>query len=285
MPRLTYVNGRFVPHPDAAVHIEDRGYQFSDGVYEAWGITDGTFGDIELHLDRLERSLGELRIPAPMSRAALKLVLKETVRRNRLKHGMVYLQITRGVAPRDHPFPAFPLQPAIVIVAKAIPRGAYDGQIADGIKIATVPDQRWARPDIKSVSLLGNVLAIQAARDAGAYDAWQVDKDGFVTETSRANAWIVDADGNLVTRKADNAILNGITRRVLMTLVEAEGRQIIERSFTVAEAKSAREAFQTSSSAWLLPVVEIDGQPVGNGKPGSITTALREIYMNHAMIE
>lgn len=283
MPRVSYVNGHYVPHREAVVHVEDRGYQFSDGVYEVWGVAGGKLVDFNLHLDRLERSLGELRITKPMSRAALTLVLKELVRRNRIRDGMVYLQVTRGVAPRDHAFPLKPVRPAVVVTAKPIPAAFYDGKVTNGIKVITVPDQRWARPDIKSVSLLGNVLAIQAARDEGADDAWQVGRDGFITEGSRSNAWIVDQDGNLVTRKADNAILNGITRRVIIGLAEKEGRKIIERPFTPDEAKTAREAFQTSASAWVLPVVEIDGQPIGNGKPGSIATAVRETYVTSAL--
>jgi len=283
MPRVSYVNGRFVPHGEAAVHVEDRGYQFSDGIYEVWGIASGKLIDLELHLDRMERSLGELRIDQPMSRAALTLLLKEVVRRNRLKNGMVYLQISRGVAPRDHAFPTKPVLPALVITARPLSPSFYDSKVASGIKVITLPDQRWARPDIKTVSLLGNVLAIQAARDVGADDAWQVDREGFITESSRSNAWIVDSDGNLITRKADNAILNGITRRVIISLAAKEGRKIIERPFTVEEAKSAREAFQTSASAYVLPVVEIDGQPVANGRPGSVATGVRETYMNNSV--
>ncbi len=283
MPRVSYVNGRFVPHGDALVHVEDRAYQFSDSVYELWGVMNGKLIDHELHLDRLERSLGELRIEAPMSRAALALLLKEMVRRNRIKNGAVYLQISRGVAPRDHAFPTELVAPAIVMTAKPIAPAYYAGKFKDGIKIITVPDIRWARRDIKSTSLLGNVLAIQAARDAGADDAWQVDGEGFITEGSRSNAWIVDKDGNLVTRRADNDILNGITRRVIIGLAEDEGRKIIERAFTVDEAQGAREAFQTSASAGVIPVVEIDGRPVANGSPGSVVTAVREIYLKNAL--
>lgn len=279
MPRVSYVNGRFVPHTEAAVHVEDRGYQFSDAIYEVWGVAGGKLIDFDLHLDRMERSLRELRIPEPMSRAALSLLVKEMVRRNKLKHGMVYLQISRGVAPRDHAFPTKPVAPAIVMTAKHLPTTYYKGKVEKGLKIITLPDIRWGRPDIKTVSLLGNVLAIQAARDAGADDAWQVDREGYITEGSRSNAWIVDADGNLVTRKADHSILNGITRRVIISLAEQEGRKIIERPFTVEEAKSAREAFQTSASAMVLPVVEIDGQPVANGAPGSVALAVREFYL------
>ncbi len=283
MPRFAYVNGQFVPHSEGVVHIEDRGYQFADGVYEAWGVSQGIIVDFEPHLDRLNRSLGELQIDWPMSRRALAMNIRELSRRNRLNEGIIYLQVTRGVAPRDHAFPTHPVAPSVVITAKPLSRAKYEETAARGINVISVPDQRWARPDIKSVSLLPNVLAIQKARDNGAFDAWQVDAEGFVTESSRTNAWIVDADGNLITRKDDNAILSGITRKVIMALMEREGRKIIERPFTVEEAKSAREAFQSSASAWIMPVVEIDGQPIGNGQPGSVALGLRELYMREAV--
>ena len=282
MPRVAYVNGQYVPHREAAVHVEDRGYQFSDGVYEVWGVANGVLTDFELHLDRLERSLRELRIAEPMSRKALSAVVHEVARRNRVRNGIVYLQVTRGVAPRDHGFPKKPVPPAVVVTARPMTPGFYNAMIENGIKVITVPDIRWGRPDIKSVSLLANVMAMQEARDAGASDAWQVDRDGFITETSRANAWMVDEDGNLVTRKADRAILSGIPRQVIFQLAEKEGRKIIERPFTPEEAKAAREVFQTSSSAWLLPVVEIDGTTIANGRPGSVALAVREIYAKSA---
>ena len=282
MPRFAYVNGQFENHETGAVHIEDRGYQFADGVYEAWGVSKGVIVDFDLHLDRLTRSLSELRIEWPMSRKALSIVLREMRRRNRINEGIIYLQITRGVAPRDHPFPTTPVKPSIVITAKPLSRPKYEAMAEGGITIITVPDERWARPDIKSVSLLPNVLAIQKARDAGAFDAWQVDKEGFVSESSRTNAWIVDKDGNLVTRQVSNAILSGITRRVIVALMEKDGRKVIERAFTVEEAKSAREAFQSSASAWIMPVVEIDGQPIGNGAAGSVALSLRKLYLEHA---
>jgi len=283
MPRVSYVNGRFVPHADAEVHVEDRGYQFSDGVYEVWCVMAGKLVDHELHLDRLERSLGELRTMMPMSRAALTSLVKEMVRRNRVRDGLVYLQVTRGVAPRDHAFPTEGVMPSVVLTAKSIPAAYYDAKVKRGIKIISVPDIRWSRPDIKSVSLLPNVLAIQAARDEGADDAWQVDREGFVTESSRANAWIVDKDGNLVTRKADTSILNGITRRVILALAKDEGRKIIERPFTVEEAQGAREAFQSSASAGVMPVVEIDGKPIANGSPGSVALGVRDSYVKNAL--
>jgi len=278
LSRIAYVNGRYLRHAKAAVHIEDRGYQFSDGVYEVCGIRNGRFMDEALHLERLERSLGELRIAMPLSRAALRHVLREVVRRNRIANGLVYLQVTRGVAPRDHPFPASHVPPALVVTAKRLNEARIAAAVAKGVAVATMPDLRWARRDIKSVSLLPNILAKQAAREAGAYEAWLVDAEGFVTEGSSTNAWIVDRDGRLVTRPASHDILNGVTRRVLLEAAKAEGIEVIERPFTPQEAKSAREAFISASSAIIIPVVRVDGEPVGNAEPGSLTLRLREAY-------
>lgn len=281
MSRIAYVNGRYIRHDEAAIHIEDRGYQFSDGVYEVCGIRGGKLMDESLHMDRLERSLAEMRIGAPMSRGALRLVMREVVRRNHVVDGLVYLQVTRGVAPRDHPFPAVPVAPSIVITAKRLNAARIAASVEKGVSVVTLPDIRWARRDIKSVSLLPNILAKQAAREAGAYEAWLVDRDGFVTEGSSTNAWIVDREGRLVTRPASADILNGVTRLVLLKAARAEGMEVVERAFTPEEAKGAREAFISASSAILIPVTRIDGAPVGNGAPGSLSLRLREAYFTH----
>ena len=279
MPRESYVNGRYVPHAEAAVHIEDRGYQFADGVYEVVTVCDGALVDEAPHLDRLERSLAELRIPMPMSRTALKLITREVLRRNRVSRGVVYMQVTRGVARRDHKFPNG-ARPALVVSAwQTKPHSAT--LLAEGAKVITLRDIRWERCDIKSVSLLPNVLAKQAAVEAGAYEAWQVDKDGMVTEGSSTNAWIVTGDRKVVTRAASPAILNGITRLSLIRLIESEGYDLEERAFGVEEAKAAREAFITSSSSFVLPVTQIDDTPVGNGHPGMLTGKLRQLYLDY----
>jgi len=278
MSRIAYVNGRYVPHADAAVHVEDRGYQFADGVYEVCAIVDGLLIDETLHLDRLDRSLDELRIESPMGRSALKVVMREVVRRNRIRNGLVYMQVTRGVARRDHPFPKG-IKPALVVTARAIAPEKIEANNSNGVAVATVPDIRWGRCDIKSVSLLPNVLAKQAAREAGAYEAWLVDKDGFVTEGSSTNAWIVDADGNLVTRDVTNSILRGVTRTSLFTVAKAAGIPIVERRFTVDEAKRAREAFISSATGYATPVVRIDDTVIGNGQPGSLAERLRDLYL------
>lgn len=277
MSRIAYVNGSYVPHRRAAVHIEDRGYQFADGVYEVVGIIEGRLIDEELHLDRLDRSLGELGIRQPMSRASLRFVMAEMIRRNQLRNGMLYMQITRGVAPRDHVFPAN-AKPAIVMTARRL-KPADPKVVARGVDVVTAPDLRWKRCDIKSVSLLPNVLAKQAAKKKGAYEAWLVDDDGRVTEGSATNAWIITAKGVLVTHKPDVAILNGVTRRSVMGLAKKEGFKIEERNFSVKEALAAREAFITSTTNYVMPVVRIDGKPIGDGKPGAFSRRLREEYI------
>ncbi|MDR3498596.1 MAG: D-amino-acid transaminase [Parvibaculum sp.] len=278
MSRIAYVNGRYVRHAEAAVHIEDRGYQFADGVYEVCGVRGGRLMDEALHLERLERSLGELRIAMPMSLPALRHVLREVVRRNRISNGMVYFQITRGVAPRDHPFPPKGTPSSIVVTAKRLNEARVARSVEQGVAVVTRPDERWARRDIKSVSLLPNILAKQSAREAGAYEAWLVDGEGFITEGSSTNAWIVDKEGRVVTHPADRDILNGVTRRVLFEAARRAGIEIVERKFTVEEARTAREAFLSASSAIIVPVVSIDGTVIGNGAPGSVTMRLREAY-------
>ncbi len=278
MGRIAYVNGRYVPHAKAAVHIEDRGYQFADGVYEVVTVCGGRRIDETGHLERLDRSLGELGIARPMSRAAMRVVMREVIRRNRIRDGIVYLQVTRGVAPRDHAFPGVPPRPALVMTAKRIALAESAARAAEGVKAVTQPDIRWDRCDIKTVALLPNCLAKQAAREAGGFEAILVDGEGRITEGSSTNVWMVDHDGNLVTRQADNGILNGITRLALSALAGGEGAKIIERPFTVAEAKRARELFITSSSVFVMPVVQLDEAVIGNGKPGSTALGLRRIY-------
>jgi D-alanine transaminase len=276
MSRIAYVNGRYLPYREARVHIEDRGFQFADAVYEVIAVRGGAPVDAGPHLKRLERSLGELRIARPMGDAALTLVMREVIRRNGVEDGIVYVQISRGVAPRDFAFPKG-VRPSVVMIARRH-RGPDPRQIEQGVGVITIPDIRWARPDIKSVALLPNALGKQRAKEAGAYEAWQVDRDGNVTEGTSSNAWIVTAAGELVTRQADTSILNGITRIGLIGLLAGEGLRLVERPFSVAEAKAAREAFLTSTTNFVLPVVSIDGTPVGNGYPGSIVRRLRDAY-------
>lgn len=279
MPRTAYVNGQYVPHNDAFVHIEDRGYQFADGVYEVVPVLSGKLVDEERHLDRLEYSLSELDIPMPMSRRALQLNCAKVIERNRLTNGFVYMQVTRGVAPRDHKYPKN-VKPALVVTAKQTkPQGAK--VLEEGVSVKSVPDIRWRRRDIKSISLLPNCMAKQAAVEEGAFEAWMVEEDGTVTEGSSTNAWIVTKDGVLVTRKANQDILNGITRLGVLDVAGETGVKFEERPFTLEEAYEAREAFLTSSTNHITPITRIDERSVANGKPGSVTLNLREAYLNH----
>jgi len=284
LSRIAYVNGRYVPHRAAQVHVEDRGYQFADGVYEVCEIRAGQLVDERRHMDRLERSLNELRIALPMRRNALSLVFRETVARNRVRDGILYLQVTRGVARRDHAFPAPGTPPSIVVTAKNYDLDRLEQGAAEGIAVVSVPENRWPRVDIKSVSLLPNVLAKQAAREQGAKEAWFVDAGGFVTEGSSSNAWIVTREGSVVTRPAEFGILRGITRTVVLEAIADHGLKLEERPFTMEEAYAAREAFVTSATQFVMPVVRIDGRPVGNGAPGLIASALRRDYHKHAEI-
>ena len=282
MSRIAYVNGRYLPQRAATVHIEDRGYQFSDGVYEVCEVRGGCVIDQRRHLARLKRSLGELDIALPMSETALGIIVRECMRRNRVHNGIIYLQITRGVARRDHAFPPPGTHPSVVVTARNIDFASNERAAGEGLAVITVPDNRWQRVDIKSISLLPNVLAKQAARERGAKEAWFIDGKGQVTEGSSSNAWIVTKGGKVVTRPADNGILRGITRSVLIDVIKAQGLELEERPFTVEEAQGAREAFLTSASQIVMPVVRIDDRPVGNGAPGSVATALRAEFHRHA---
>jgi D-alanine transaminase len=282
MGRIAYVNGRFVRHADACVHIEDRGYQLADGVYEVWALFEGKLADPEGHFARLERSLAELQIEMPMSRRALTLVLREAVRRNRVREGLVYLQVTRGVAKRDHAFPNPPVKPAMVITVSAVDRAAAEARAAKGVGVVTTPENRWGRCDIKTIALLPNALAKQKARAAGAVEAWFVDELGFVTEGASSNAWIVDAEGRLRTRDTNANILRGVTRHTLLDVIRAEGLEVDERPFTPKDATEAREAFITGAGTLVLPVISVDGKAVGKGEPGPVATRLRRLYIERA---
>jgi D-alanine transaminase len=282
MSRIAYVNGRYLPLAHASVNIEDRGYQFSDGVYEVCEVRGGRLVDARRHIERLQRSLSELRIAMPMTPESLGAVLREVVRQNRVRWGIVDLQITRGVARRDHAFPPPGTRPAVVVTARNLDFANAEKFASEGVAVISVPENRWDRVDIKSVSLLPNVLAKQAAREQGAREAWFVDRQGFVTEGSSSNAWIVTRNGTVVTRQVDNAILKGITRTVVLDIIAAQGLKLDIRPFTMEEAQQAREAFITSASQTIMPVVRIDSRPVGNGAPGLIASALRRDFYRFA---
>lgn len=273
MARCVDVYGQFQPGLTARVSVEDRGFLFADGVYEVFALFNGQPFDLAPHLRRLDRSLGALGIDRPMSEGALKARLAEVVRRNRVREGTLYLQITRGVAPRDHAFPAA-ARPSVVAWAKRFDFTQRLAQARTGVTVVSTPDLRWGRPDIKSVALLPNVLAKQQAREAGAFEAWLVRADGVVSEGSSTNAWIVDAGGTIVTHPEGREILSGVMRGTLLRLARAHQMRVEERPFTLAEARSAREAFTTSTTAPCIPVVSIDGAPVGDGRPGPVTGQL-----------
>ncbi|HEX3652380.1 MAG TPA: D-amino-acid transaminase [Rhizomicrobium sp.] len=280
--RIAYVNGRYLPHARAAVHIEDRGLQFADAIYEVVGVVGGQFLDEEEHIDRLERSVGEIGMAMPMGRTALRLITREMARRNRVRDGLIYFQVTRGAARRDHAVSDSPPRPTLIVTARNLDPHQTEQRREQGIAVITRPDERWARCDIKSTALLPNVLAKTAARKAGAFEAWLVDKDGFVTEGASTSAWIVTKEGRVVTRDLSNAILPGVTRRIILEAA-AEGQiPVEERKFTRDEALAASEAFITAATLGATPVVAIDGHTIGDGKPGPIGRRIQELYRHAA---
>ena len=284
MARIVYVNGRYLPYAEAGVHVEDRGFQFADSVYEVCEVKNGALIDTTRHLARLARSLSELKIAFPMAEPALRHVLGQVVRRNRVRDGIVYLQVTRGQAPRDFLFPGPDTEPTLVAVARSIDPAKVAAKARQGIAVKSVPDHRWGRCDLKTVMLLPAALAKETARTAGAQEAWFVDEGGFVTEGASSNAWIVRPDGFVLTRPLDNRLLGGVTRATALEVLKAQGVPVEQRPFTIAEAQAAKEAFVTSASATVMPVVKIDGRAVADGKPGPVTLRLREKFHDLAEI-
>jgi D-alanine transaminase len=277
--RTAYVNGRYLPHGRAGVHIEDRGLQFADAVYEVFGVIDGAIFDEEEHLDRLERSLRELEMAMPMQRSAMKFVVRELARRNRVRNGLIYMQITRGAYRRDHPIPPEQfVRPSIIMTARNMDTATVEARRQSGVAVVTGPDERWGRCDIKSTSLLANVLAKTAGRRAGAHEMWLIDREGFVTEGSSTTAWIVDRDGRLITRNLSHAILPGITRKVITEAAAGAQMPVAERRFTLEDAVNAQEAFISAATIGAMPVVSINGRPVGDGKPGPVCRRIQELY-------
>lgn len=275
--RVAYVNGRYLPHGIAQVHVEDRGLQFADSVYEVCAIRGGVLGEGEAHLDRLERGLGEIGMAMPMPRPALKAVMRETMRRNRVREGILYLQITRGPQRRDHAVPE-QARPTVIVTARSLDTEAVEKRQSEGIAVMSWPDIRWGRCDIKATGLLPNVLAKTEARKGGAFEAWFVGKDGYVTEGASTNAWIVTSDGTVVTRELGPAILPGVTRASLIQVLAEAQLAVEERSFRLEEAYRAREAFITAATAGVIPVVRIDGRAIGQGRPGAVTTRIQALY-------
>lgn len=279
MARVSYVNGKYTLHSEAMAHIEDRGYQFADGIYEYCAFYNRTLLDADLHFKRLQRSLKELEIPEPMSAAAMKQVIKELIERNAKDDGGLYIQVTRGVARRDHPFPkgVRPVLSMTVCGAKT----PKPSEIKNGVKAITRPDHRWHRRDIKSVSLLANVMAKNEASKQGVREAWLLLENGKFTEGSVSNIYIINSKDELITHPADYHILGGVTRDVVLKLARANGIKVIEKAFTMNDVKDAHEAFITSTSANVLPVVKVDDITIGKGKPGPVTHKLMDLYHAH----
>jgi D-alanine transaminase len=279
LDQIAYVNGSFVPLADAKVSVLDRGFLFADGIYEVSAVLDGRLVDNEAHLARLQRSVGEIALPLPETLARIEEIQHELIARNNLVEGLVYIQVTRGAAPRDFVFPKG-VKPTLVMFATV--KNIVDAPAAKtGIAVKTVPDIRWERRDIKSVALLAQVLAKQAAAEAGCQEAWMIE-DGKVTEGGSSSAFILTQDDVLVTRPNSSAILPGCTRKAVIALAEERQLRVEERAFSVDEALAAKEAFITSASSFVQPVVAIDGHSVANGKPGPMSIRLREIYVAFA---
>jgi len=278
MARTVYVNGDYLPEDQGKISIFDRGFLFADGVYEVTAVLNGRLVDYDPHMERLERSLGELRIGWPCSKDELKAMHLEMIRRNALKEGIIYMQVTRGAADRDFKFPK-DAKPTLVAFTQEM-RLADNPNAVVGVKVVTIPDIRWQRRDIKSVMLLAPVLGKQEAYEKGAHEGWMVE-DGFVTEGTSSNAYIVK-DGKVITRPLSNSILAGCTRRSLFRLAKEHGVEIEERRFTPEEAYAADEAFLTSASQFVMPIVEIDGKRVGGGQPGPVTRKLRDLFLAEA---
>ncbi|MDX2309470.1 MAG: D-amino-acid transaminase [Hyphomicrobium sp.] len=284
MSRIVYVNGRYLPYGEAGVHVEDRGFQLADGVYEVFEVRGGRLVDESRHMARLGRSLDALSISRPMSARALGHVMRETVRRNHVSDGMVYLQVTRGEARRDFVFPDPAPQPTIVVIARRMDLTKANARVEKGIAVVSRPDIRWGRCDLKTTMLLPAALAKQSALEAGAQEVWFVDREGYVTEGGSSNAWIVTTAGTVVTRATDNHILGGVTRLTVLDLLAAEGVPVEIRPFKLSEATSAREAFITAATQIVMPVVRIDGQVVGSGEPGPVARHLRNNFHSKAEI-
>lgn len=284
MSRIIYVNGQYVPYRQAYTHIEDRGYQFSDGVYEVIAVMNSKFVDLDWHIDRLEYSLAEIRMKLPCPRSAICIILEQVIFKNRLQKGMIYLQVTRGIAPRAFPFPK-KASPSLVVTAQAFDHQGFSHIHRDGVKAITVPDLRWKRPDIKSISLLASVQAKQQAYDAGAYEAIFMTEDNYLTEGSSSNLWIVNRDGILQTHPVNQKILAGITRQRLISLCEQKGITVLEKPFTLAEFYEAQEAFFSASNSCIIPLVSVNDKDIGVGRVGPFTRQVQDMYFQFAQGE
>lgn len=284
MSRIVYVNGRYTPYAKAFVHVEDRGFQFADAIYEVIEVLGGALVDERRHMERLERSLGEIRMAMPMPRAALAHIVAETIRRNHVRNGLVYIQVSRGAAPRNFALPANTVKPSLIVIARSQSQAWIATQAEQGIAVKTMRDMRWGRCDIKTVMLLPAVLAKDEAKKSGAKEVWFLDDAGNVTEGGSSNAWIVTREGTLRTHPLDPRILPGVTRATAIETARKEGVAFEERAFSLQEAFAAREAFITSATNTVMPVTSIDGRSIGDGKMGPLTRRLRQAFHKHAEI-
>ncbi len=277
MSRIAFVNGEYLPFEKSKVHIEDRGYQFADGVYEVFAVMNGMLVDYDAHLSRLIRSLSEINIKIPLSKRSLFIHISNIIKQNYVSNGLVYLQITRGVASRDFKFPKN-IKSSLVIIAKNISMNIYEDTFKKGITVSTTNDIRWKRVDIKSLNLLPPVLAKQAASELGSQESWMIDQDGFITEGSSSNAWIY-IDNLLITRPSTNSILSGITRGTLIRGLKKRKIKYKEKKFNLNDIKGASEAFITSATQHVMPVIKIDKIKIGKGIPGPKASEFKSAYM------
>ena len=277
MSRVSYVNGDYCEHKESFVHVEDRGYQFADGVYEVFGIINNKIVDYDGHLKRLFKSLNEIRLSSPINKSAYYFHIKNLILKNKIKNGLIYLQITRGVAERDFKFPKN-LKPSLVIIAKSLPDDQYEENFLKGISVKTTKDLRWKRVDIKTINLLAPVLAKQYAVDNNCQEAWLVDDDGFITEGCSSTAWILKKNV-LYTTPLSNSILNGITRKSLIKGLKRNKLKFIEKKFNIIDIKEADEAFITSATQFVMPVIKVDNIKIGSGKVGKCAHTFKKAYM------
>ena len=274
MSRIAYVNGSYVPYGHASISMDDRAHYFGDAVYEVIYFKDNKLIDVQPHFDRLLQSLEKVRIPAVRSQKSLELILKELIRRNTVKRGIVYFQMSRGTSPRDHIFPRQE-KPSLIALVKPMPLK----DVTKGVKVITAPDTRWKRCDIKCTMLMPSVLARQQALEQGGYEAWMVNEKGYITDGAATNAYIVTKEGEVWTHPAGTEILSGVIRKGLLELAPAMGITIKEKPFTLKDIEQAAEAFLSSTTQTVVPVVQINDHTIGNGKPGSVTMKLRNAYI------
>jgi D-alanine transaminase len=281
MQKISYVNGKYMPHNKCYVHIEDRGYQFADGIYEVLSVKDSVILNKEIHFKRLLRSLNELAIKLPINENAINIIIKELMRRNKRQNCTIYLQITRGVAPRRHDFPSHNNSSLVITISNL--KKPLDTNLSHGVTVITGPDNRWQRCDIKSIALLANILSKQLASSKGCYETWLFDADNNITEGSSSNSFIVTSDNIIVTHPATNNILGGVTREVIIELALKNNFKLVQRKFSVSEAIKAKEAFLTSTTNGIMPVIKIDDHVIGSGMPGAISQGLRSLYDDYLL--